>query len=86
MDDRFSANRFGWSLTQGLVAAAVVLFGIPVEAAQLQLLRGHVPPLAARRQPISRLSPARQLDLARKLHKAGLLSSEGLKAVERKER
>ena len=64
MDDRFSANRFGWSLTQGLVAAAVVLFGMPVEAAQLQLLRGHVPPLAARRQPISRLSPARQLDLA----------------------
>lgn len=29
---------------------------------------------------------ARQLDLARKLHKAGLLSSEGLKAVERKEK
>jgi hypothetical protein len=27
---------------------------------------------------------ARQVDLARKLHKAGLLSSEGLKAVERK--
>ena len=29
---------------------------------------------------------ARQLDLARKLHKAGLLSSEGLKAVERREK
>jgi hypothetical protein len=26
---------------------------------------------------------ARQVDLARKLHKAGLLSSEGLKAVEK---